>query len=164
MPNQTDIQNLHSPAAVLKQIASSPNALVTPWPDFTNGNFYAIIFSLLLNAMSIRQDTVMNQAKQITANASIQNLLNARNGKITFAILPPNATQAEINRVQDLNQQYSALREDIQNSLITARQNAQVLMTQAETNVNLLQTNATEDTGVIQNQNDSAKAILQMNQ
>lgn len=135
-----------------------------PFAGASPGDYYAIVFFLLLSSMSLRQDTVMTESKQIAANAKIQNILNDQNAKVTFSLLPTNAKTATINRVQAQNQQYAALREDIQNCLITARQNAQVMMTQASTNVHLLQIDASEDSGWMDTLNTIFKVINDMNQ
>lgn len=115
--------------------------------DMSKCNYFGALFIVLLDAMTVRQNTVLSESKEISSNASIQNKLNNLNAGIKFSILADGATIAEINRVQDQNQQYAALREDIQNALITARQRAQVTMTRTSTDVNLLQQDATEDSG-----------------
>lgn len=130
-------------------------------PQFS---YFAIIFYLLLSSMTIRQNTVITQSKEISTNASIQNRLNKQNADIKFSILKPGAKTATINRVQDENEQYAALRENIQNSLITARQNAQVMMTQASTNVNVLQQDASENSGWLKTLNTIFQVIVQMTQ
>lgn len=127
-------------------------------------SYFAVLFYLLMSAMSIRQNTVITQSKEISSNASIQNRLNKENEAIKFSILPSKAKTATINRVQDENEQYAAVREDIQNSLITARQNAQVMMTQTSTNVNILQQDASENSGWLKTLNTIFKVIDQMTQ
>jgi hypothetical protein len=113
-------------------------------------DYFFLVFVLLLESMQVRQSTVMTESKEISMNASIQNQLNELNAAVTFVILPSGAGNPTINEVNTENQEYAALRENFQNSLITARQNAQVMMTQTSTNVNLLQQDASKDTGVIQ--------------
>lgn len=161
----SQILNLETPMDMLKDISSSSSKFF-PLESLNpkKADFFAVLFFLLLTAMTIRQSTVLTESKQITANAAIQNKLNDRNAKITFAMLPPNAKTATINAVQDENERYAALREDIQNSLITARQNAEVMMTQASTNVNLLQQNSSEDSGWLETLNTIYKVLVQMTQ
>ena len=142
-----------------------PSGGSDPFDPFSGKfNYYAVIFYLLLSSMQTRQATVLTEAKQISANASAQNKLNNENANIKFSILPSNANTAKINEVQDQNEQYAALRGDLQNSLITARQLAQVMMTQASTNVNLLQQDASEDTGWLQTLNTVFQVIDEMTQ
>lgn len=136
---------LNTPIKILKEIDAPPIDILGPQFKWAKGNFYAIIFFLFLDAMVIRQDTVMTQAKQLEANAKIQNNLNNRNAQISFEMLPPGAKTPTINAVQIANQRYAAMREDIQNCLITARQYGQVLMTQTSTLVDMLQQDAAED-------------------
>ncbi|MEZ5314866.1 MAG: DUF720 domain-containing protein [Chlamydiales bacterium] len=125
-------------------------------------NFFLSIFALLVSAMEIRQHSVLTESKMIAANSEAQHRLNKQNGDIKFSILPYNADNAMINRVQDKNQQYAAIREDIQNFLITARQDAQIEMTQASTNINLLQQNASEDSNWLRTLNTIFQGICEM--
>ncbi len=142
-----------------------PSGGSDPFDPFSGKfNYYAVIFYLLLSSMQTRQATVLTEAKQISSNASAQNRLNKANAGIKFSILPPGAKTATINRVQDQNEQYAALRGDLQNSLITTRQLAQVMMTQASTNVNLLQQDASEDTGWLQTLNTVFQVVDEMTQ
>ena len=142
-----------------------PSGGSDPFDPFSGKfNYYAVIFYLLLSSMQTRQATVLTEAKQISANASAQNKLNNENEGIKFSILPSNAKTATINKVQDQNEQYAALRGDLQNSLITSRQLAQVMMTQASTNVNLLQQDASEDSGWLQTLNTVFQVIDEMTQ
>jgi hypothetical protein len=115
--------------------------------DIGHMSYFALLFYLLLDSMSIRKDTVATQSKEISANSATQSKLNDANAEIKFSILPEGAKQDEIQRVSDENTRYAALREDIQNSLITARQKGQVMMTQTSTNVNILQQDASMDSG-----------------
>lgn len=136
-----------NPAAAAAGAASKSHASGNDGGNISQFSYFAILFYLLLEAMEVRQSTVMSQSKMIAANAAAQNRLNKENANIKFSILPYNAKTATINRVQDENQEYAAQRENIQNSLITLRQNAQVQMTQASTNVNILEQDASENSG-----------------
>jgi hypothetical protein len=143
----------------------TPSDNDTPFPDIIGKDaYFTVLFYLLLSSMTIRQSTVMTQSKQICANASIQDRLNKMNADIKFSILPENAKTEDINRVQEENQQYAALRQNIQNMLITARQNAQVMMTQTSTNVNILQQDASENAGWLQTLNTIFEVIDEMTQ
>ena len=113
-------------------------------------NYFTLLFYLLLSAMQVRQSTVMTESKEIDLNASLQNFLNDENAAVKFSILPTGAGNPTINKYQTKNQEYAALRENFQNSLITARQNAEVMMTQTSTNVNILQQDASENSGWLQ--------------
>ena len=140
------------------------NTSQAPSGDPNQFNYYAVLFYLLLSSMTIRQSTVLIESKQISENASAQNQLNKENADIRFSILPSNAKTNTINKVQDQNEQYAAIRENIQNSLITARQVAQVTMTQASTNVNILQQDASEDSGWLQTLNTIFQVVDEMTQ
>lgn len=145
-----------------KLTPSSPNI-----PDPSNLGllgYYGALFCIILSAMTIRQNTVITESKQIDANASIQNQLNKSNAGIKFSAIPAHAHTATINRIQEKNQQYAAEREDLQNQLITARQNGQVMMTQTSTNVNILQQDASEDSGWLQTLNTIFQVIDEMTQ
>lgn len=157
--------HLGKPADTKAPVAPASNAAGPAFP-FGDGkvNYAVLVFYLLMDSMQIRQNTVMTQSKDIASNASAQNALNNRNASIKFSILPDNAGNATINRVQEINQQYAAVREDIQNNLITARQTAQVLMTQTSTNVNILQQDASEDSGWLQTLNTIFQVINEMTQ
>ena len=149
--------------------APAPQTGKSNTPQAPNGdpnqfNYYAVLFYLLLSSMTIRQSTVLTESKQISENASAQNQLNKENADIQFSILPSNAKTNTINKVQDQNEQYAAIRENIQNSLITAGQVAQVTMTQASTNVNILQQDASEDSGWLQTLNTIFQVVDQMTQ
>ena len=110
-------------------------------------SYFAVLFFLLMQAMEVRQGSVLTQSKVLQANSQAQNELNKENGNIKFSILPPNAKNPTINRVQEENQDKASERENIQNNLITCRQTAQVEMTQASTNVDILQQDASENSG-----------------
>jgi hypothetical protein len=131
-------------------------------PDPHEYRNYAALFLLLLTSMSIRHDTLVTQAKQIETNAAMQNELNIENGNIRFSLLPPQATQNQINAVQDANEEHAAQRQNLQNALITLRQTAQVTMTQASTNVNIMQQDASENTAWLQTLNTIFELLNQM--
>ncbi len=144
-------KNIPSPAPGTK-----PSDDPSPF-EFNKLNYFSVLFILLLSAMSNREETVYTASKEISANATAQNRLNALNAAIRYVTLPPNATQGEIDRVQDQNQQITAIRSDIQNALLTTRQTGQVMMTQASTNVDILQQDASQTSGLL----DTMKTILQ---
>lgn len=127
-------------------------------------DYFLIVFMVLVGAMEIRQKTVLAQSKIVQANSDAQNELNKENGEIKFSILPSGAGNATINRVQDQNQQYAAMRENIQNALITCRQDAQVEMTQTSTNVNILEQDASEDSNWVQTLNTIFQVLDDMTQ
>lgn len=149
-----------------KKGAKAPQAGVAGagFPDLGKKHFsyFAILFYLLLEAMSVRQNTVLSESKELGENTSIQNKLNKEDQAIKFAFVPSNATSAEINQVQEENEQYAAAREDIQNNLITARQVAQVTMTRTSTNVNILQQDASENSGWLKTLNNMFRGIIEM--
>lgn len=151
-----------TPAKLTPAFITIPQLAELSGPDPSKGDVFAYLFFVLLEAMSVRQDTVITQSEEIKQNAAMQNKLNQANGDINFSILPEGAKTATINRYQAINEQKSAMREDIQNQLITARQNAQVMMTQTSTNVNILQQDASEDSGWLQTLNTIFQVIDQM--
>jgi hypothetical protein len=108
-------------------------------------DIFMILFLALLEAMQKRQDTVVIQSKEIKLNADMQQKLNDLDSAIKFSIIPSKATTAEIDHVQEVNQQYAAMRQNIENELLTIRQTAQVTMTQATTNIDMLQQDTDED-------------------
>lgn len=127
-------------------------------------NYFALLFLLLLEAMTVRQNTILTQSKMIAANSHAQNLLNKANGEIKFSSIHYGATQATINRIQDRNQQYAADRQNLQNNLITLRQTGQVEMTGASTDVNILEQDASENSGWIKTLSTIFSVIDEMTQ
>ena len=105
----------------------------------------------------------MTESEVIKNNAAEQNKLNKENAAIKFAILPPGADTNKINEVTEENEEFAAMREDIQNDLITCRQTAQVEMTQTTTNVDILEQDASENTGWLKTLNTIFKVIDEMN-
>jgi len=128
------------------------------------GDLYAVLFLLLLNAMEVRQSTVLTQSKMIEANSQAQERLNRENGEIKFSIIPKGAKTPTINRVQTENEEYAAIRENIQNELITTRQKGQVEMTEASTNVNILEQDSSENSAWLKTLNIIFKGLDQMTQ
>lgn len=153
------LKNLEFPAKRLVAPSSPLEGLTLPK---NKGDLYAILFYLLLDAMVIRQNTVLTQSKGITLNAAIQDKLNKAMGKISFVILKSGAKQATIDAVQEENEQLENHREDLQNDLITTRQNGQVIMTQTSTNVNILEQDASMNSGVLNILNTIFKVIDQI--
>lgn len=131
-------------------------------PD--TGALFAVVFMLCLEAVSARQGVVLTQSKRLECNVSAQNKENRRLGHIPFSQVPDGAKTATINRVQDNNEHYSQVRQDIQNNLITLRQSSQVLMTQTSTNVNVLEQDASMLSYEIKCQNNIVMALNQMTQ
>lgn len=152
-----DTKNSVTVAETKKTEGSSSKDKGTPKVDY-----FAMLFYLLLQAMNVRQGTIVTQSKQIGDNANAQNEMNKANGNIHFSILPPNATENQIDQVQEANQEYAAERQNIQNMLITARQNAQVMMTQTTTNVNILEQDASQDSGWLKTLNTVFQVIDEM--
>lgn len=160
------------------QLGTDPNQPVPtddppPFPELDKLEkqlgYYAAVFFVLLTAMQIRQNTVITQSNDISANATLQNALNKRNALINFSLLPPGFSKLDPNKQQDIinlieeqNQEYAAQREDVQNSLITARQSAQVLMTETSTNVNLLQQDTSENSKWLDTLNQIFSVIVDM--
>ena len=124
-----------------------------------DGNYFAVVFFLLLDAGTIKEHTIVTDSDQLTANAALQFKLNKDNADIQFSILPEKATPDDITRVNDENQEAAAQREDNQAFSIGARQTGQVTMTRTSTDVNLLQQGTSELTGVIQMTNTIFEVI-----
>lgn len=154
---ETQANKLHCPAFQMLLPMTTLEGL-----DKKKLNLYTLLFFLLLQAMEVRQGTIVIESKQLEINASIQNGLNKENGNIHFSVVPPNATQNQINAVQEDNEEYAAMRENIQNILLTVRQSAEILMTQASTNVDLLQQNATENAGWLKLLSTLYQVIIEM--
>ncbi len=135
----------HTSAAVLheshKAGASSPAA---PAP---RKEVYNLLFILLLDAMTVRQQTVEFEAASLSLNASLQDQKNQEAGDLKMEQIPAGATVAQIDAIQNYNQGIAAARENIQDELITLRQKSQVLMTQTNTDVNALEQDASMDSG-----------------
>jgi hypothetical protein len=133
-----------------------------PVLEMDKNNFFGVIFYLLLDSMTVRQETVKIQATDIKSNAKVQDKLNEMNGEIKFSILPSNAQQATINRIQEQNEEYAAVRANITNRIMTTRQNAQQEMTKASTNVSVLQQYASEASGSLSIYKDVVQLIQEM--
>ena len=68
------------------------------------------IYQLLLQAIEIRQQTVLTQSQQLNDNTNIQQQLNQETNQIKFAVVNAGAKEDEITRVQNQNQNYAAQR------------------------------------------------------
>ncbi|MEG0037301.1 MAG: DUF720 domain-containing protein [Victivallaceae bacterium] len=122
------------------------------------------IFTLLLDAISTRQQTVLVQSKQLNANTNIQQELNDQISQIKYGVVNSGATEAEITQTQNANQNYSAQRSTIQDALITTRQNGQIILTNASTNINLIQQLASQDSAFLKTMSTIGSLANQINQ
>lgn len=147
MVDQANPAIYSNPSAEAHKASAKGKAAINGKIDGKNFSYFAILFYLLLSSMTIRQNTVLTQSKVLQVNSAKQEELNKEDANIKFSELPPNANTAEINKVQIQNQEYAAIKEEIQNSLITLRQNAQVEMTETSTNVNIMEQDASENSG-----------------
>jgi hypothetical protein len=148
---------------ITKASAPAPSHEEEGKDDISNDALFAYVFFILLSAMSIRQNTVTYFAKELQANADVQEKENAKDADIQIIQIPTgNPGQATINRIQNENKQLNKIREDIQNKLITLRQAAQVQMTETNTQVNMVQQNATEDSAWLRTLENIFEVIVQI--
>lgn len=127
-----------------------------------NVNVFALVFYLLLDSMNERQDTVSVNSQQLASNADVQKNLNDKDAELEYPVLPKDATQADMQRYQEMYQQISALHSNLQAKMITARQNAQEKLTEASTNVNMMEQDATEDSAYLKTLNSVFDVIVKM--
>ena len=121
------------------------------------------IYSLLLEAVEIRQQTVLTQSQQLNDNTNIQQELNQETNRIKYAVVGAGAKEDEITRVQNQNQNYSAQRSNIQDQLVTARQNGQIILSHASTNINIMQQIAQQNSSFIKTLNSVGSTVNQLN-
>lgn len=114
------------------------------------GSFLAVLFFMIFQAMNVRQQSVLSNAKVVSANADAQSKINKDINKVQYSRIPPGAGAQTINRIQTDNQKAAAERGLLQNQLITCRQRGQMAMTQTSTGVNLLQQDASENSGLLE--------------
>ncbi|WP_213318161.1 DUF720 domain-containing protein [Chlamydiifrater volucris] len=121
------------------------------------------IYELLLEAITIRQQTVLTQSTQLNDNTNIQQQLNQETNQIKFAVVNSGASEAEISSVQNQNQNYSAQRSNIQDQLVTCRQNGQIILSHASTNINIIQQLASQDSSFLKTTNSIGSVVNQLN-
>ncbi|AUS60202.1 DUF720 domain-containing protein [Chlamydia abortus] len=121
------------------------------------------IYELLLQAIEIRQQTVLTQSQQLNDNTNIQQQLNQATNQIKFAVVSAGAKENEITRVQNQNQNYSAQRSNIQDELVTARQNGQIILSHASTNINIIQQLASQDSSFLKTTSSIGSTVNQLN-
>lgn len=122
------------------------------------------VFSLLIDSIKIRQNTILIQSEQLNENTNIQQQLNQETNAIKFAIVSSDAKQAEITKIQNINQNYSAERNNLQDLLITARQNGQIILTNTSTNINIMQQLAAKDSSFLKILNNIGSVVNGMSQ
>ena len=121
------------------------------------------IYQLLLQAIEIRQQTVLTQSQQLNDNTNIQQQLNQETNQIKFAVVNAGAKEDDITRVQKQNQNYAAQRSNIQDELVTTRQNGQVVLSHASTNINIIQQLASQDSTFLKTMNSIGSTVNQLN-
>ncbi|WP_213357516.1 DUF720 domain-containing protein [Chlamydiifrater phoenicopteri] len=121
------------------------------------------IYELLLEAITIRQQTVLTQSTQLNDNTNIQQQLNQETNQIKFAVVNSGAKESEITSVQNQNQNYSAQRSNIQDQLVTCRQNGQIILSHASTNINIIQQLASQDSSFLKTTNSIGSVVNQLN-
>lgn len=121
------------------------------------------IYNLLLEAIDVRQETIMIQSQQLNDNTEIQQSLNDETNKIKYAVVSSGASEAEITQVQNENQNYSAQRSNIQDQLVTARQNGQITLSNASTNINIMQQLASQDSAFLKTTNAIGSTVNELN-
>ncbi|EPP34714.1 hypothetical protein CP10139811_0470 [Chlamydia ibidis] len=151
--------NLVSPQTI-------PSKEIPPLDPLNTPPIGALLFSiykLLLQAIEIRQQTVLTQSQQLNDNTNIQQQLNQETNQIKFAVVSSGAKEDEITRVQNQNQNYSAQRSNIQDELVTARQNGQIILSHASTNINIIQQLASQDSTFLKTTNTIGSTVNQLN-
>ncbi|WP_100934135.1 DUF720 domain-containing protein [Candidatus Chlamydia corallus] len=146
--------------------ANATNSSRPPLEPLNTPKIGAVLFSiyeLLLQAIEIRQQTVLTQSQQLNDNTNIQQQLNQETNQIKYAIVSAGAKEDEITRVQNQNQNYSAQRSNIQDELVTTRQNGQIILSHASTNINIIQQLASQDSSFIKTTNSIGSTVNQMN-
>lgn len=128
------------------------------------GTLLYSVFSLLIDSIKIRQNTILIQSEQLNDNTNIQQQLNQETNAIKFAVVPSDASQAEITKTQNINQNYSAERNNLQDLLITARQNGQIILTNTSTNINIMQQLAAKDSSFLKILNNIGSVVNGMSQ
>lgn len=121
------------------------------------------VFNLLLDAIRIRQETILIQSEQLNDNTNIQQQLNQESNQIKFAVVSAGAKEDEITRVQNQNQNYSAQRSNIQDELVTARQNGQIILSNASTNINIMQQLASQDSAFLKTTSAIGSTVNDLN-
>ncbi len=121
------------------------------------------VFNLLLDAIRIRQETILIQSEQLNDNTNIQQQLNQESNQIKFAVVSAGAKEAEITQVQNQNQNYSAQRSNIQDELVTARQNGQIILSNASTNINIMQQLASQDSAFLKTTSAIGSTVNDLN-
>ncbi|MFN0065017.1 MAG: DUF720 domain-containing protein [Chlamydiales bacterium] len=116
----------------------------------SNANIYAAIFILFMESLTTRQTGLTVLAKELEENANIQQRYNDEDAKIRYTVCPVGANTATLNRVQNENANYDAMRENIQNYLITARQTGHVMMTEASSDTNTVEQISSEASFLLQ--------------
>ncbi|MCI5641544.1 MAG: DUF720 domain-containing protein [Chlamydia suis] len=150
-----------SPAGDTKYVSSLPPLEPLGTPPMAELLFS--IYSLLLEAVEIRQQTVLTQSQQLNDNTNIQQELNQETNRIKYAVVGAGAKEDEITRVQNQNQNYSAQRSNIQDQLVTARQNGQIILSHASTNINIMQQIAQQNSSFIKTLNSVGSTVNQLN-
>ncbi|MFZ0565407.1 MAG: DUF720 domain-containing protein [Chlamydiales bacterium] len=135
-------------------------------PEQKKAALYMYLWNLLLEMMDNSNKYILNKSTILSNNAEAQTKLNEKDGQLQFVVLanPDNATQADIERVQNLNAQLSSVKDNIRSSLLTMRQSAQLMMTDTSTHVNFMQQNATQDSEWLKILNKIFSVINEMNQ
>jgi len=142
--------------------ASEASSGAKSQPSASKAELFSLIYFLLLEAMNVRQASVMVQSKNLSINGSIQNKKNQSAESHGFKSIPNGAKTNTIDSIEDYNQAIAAIRSNIQNELITLRQNSQVLMTQTNTNVNQLEQDGTMNSGWLKTLQSLFQEIDQM--
>lgn len=118
--------------------------------------------ALIIECLTLHQKSLVILADQLQNNADTQMFWNDANKRIHYAEVPANASNAEIEKVQDENRNFDAERQNIENLLITLRQTAHVAMTDASAETNAVQQAAAEVSFTLRTWASEAQVIIQM--
>jgi hypothetical protein len=119
----------------------------------------AVVIYLFLDGLATKEGVVQTEAKEMDSNADMMNDLNHQAEAIHFSMIPPDASNALINEIEQKNQQYAAERQDIDMAQVIVKQVNTVLMDRANANIDLLQQNASMTSGTLGNENTIFKVI-----
>ncbi len=107
---------------------------------------YYLVFTLLLNSMLIRQETVGVEAKDLNIFSDSQVDIDKEIGNLKYAELPSgNVTQEEISEVETFNLHVSNEKQRLNSLLMGARQGSQLEYAQANSNVTMTLQDSAEE-------------------
>ena len=131
-------------------------------PTASANTSLSAVMALIIDGLTLHQQNLKTLASQLNQNASVQMFWNDANKRIHYAVVSANATNGEIERVQDENRNFDAQRQNIEDLLITLRQNSHVSMTQASAETNAVSQSAAQVSFTLRTWASEAQVIIQM--